>query len=173
MASLIVLDGVRPQKWSRIPHAGSRSRTLVSVRAVPRVPCCGRHGRERRDDPHRDDDGDMRDYLDQLERLRSRCARRPPAHGEPIDDPAALFERYVVPPANARGQDSSDHRARAGGVSLDDIVPARVRRRRRSGARPGAAQRRSAPREARARGACFIGRRALSVRPRRCVADMK
>ncbi len=41
-------------------------------------------------------DGDMRVYLEQLERLArlgARCAL--PAHGEPIDDPTALFRHYV------------------------------------------------------------------------------
>jgi glyoxylase-like metal-dependent hydrolase (beta-lactamase superfamily II) len=41
-------------------------------------------------------DGDMRAYLEQLARL-SRLAARVvlPAHGEPIDDPRALFARYI------------------------------------------------------------------------------
>jgi glyoxylase-like metal-dependent hydrolase (beta-lactamase superfamily II) len=41
-------------------------------------------------------DGDMRAYLEQLERL-SRLGSRVvlPAHGEPIDDPGALFARYI------------------------------------------------------------------------------
>jgi glyoxylase-like metal-dependent hydrolase (beta-lactamase superfamily II) len=42
-------------------------------------------------------DGDMAVYLDQLRRLARLGARRAlPAHGDPIDDPAALFERYVA-----------------------------------------------------------------------------
>jgi ribonuclease/clavin/mitogillin len=41
-------------------------------------------------------DGDMRVYLEQLARLRDLCARLAlPAHGEPIDDPAALFTHYI------------------------------------------------------------------------------
>ena len=41
-------------------------------------------------------DGDMRLYLEQLERLASLDARLAlPAHGEPICDPTALFRRYV------------------------------------------------------------------------------
>jgi glyoxylase-like metal-dependent hydrolase (beta-lactamase superfamily II) len=43
--------------------------------------------------PH---DGDMRLYLEQLERLAVLDARVAlPAHGEPIDDPTALFRHYV------------------------------------------------------------------------------
>ncbi len=42
-------------------------------------------------------DGDMRLYLDQLARLRGLGARLVlPAHGEPVHDPAALFDRYIA-----------------------------------------------------------------------------
>jgi hypothetical protein len=42
------------------------------------------------------DDGDMRAYLDQLERLAALGARVAlPAHGQPIDAPAEVFRRYV------------------------------------------------------------------------------
>jgi glyoxylase-like metal-dependent hydrolase (beta-lactamase superfamily II) len=41
-------------------------------------------------------DGDMTAYLEQLERLAALDATVAlPAHGEPIDDPTKLFERYV------------------------------------------------------------------------------
>ena len=41
-------------------------------------------------------DGDMRVYLEQLARLARLGARLAlPAHGEPIDEPAALFARYI------------------------------------------------------------------------------
>jgi endoribonuclease LACTB2 len=41
-------------------------------------------------------DGDMTAYIAQLERLRALGAKTVlPAHGGPIDDPDALFERYV------------------------------------------------------------------------------
>lgn len=43
------------------------------------------------------DDGDMRAYLEQLDRLARLDARLAlPAHGEPIDEPTALFRRYVA-----------------------------------------------------------------------------
>ncbi len=43
------------------------------------------------------DDGDMRLYLEQLERLAALDARVAlPAHGEPIDDPTRLFRSYVA-----------------------------------------------------------------------------
>jgi ribonuclease/clavin/mitogillin len=42
-------------------------------------------------------EGDMQVYLQQLERLASLGARLAlPAHGEPIDEPTALFRRYVA-----------------------------------------------------------------------------
>jgi glyoxylase-like metal-dependent hydrolase (beta-lactamase superfamily II) len=42
-------------------------------------------------------DGDMRVYLEQLARLARMGARLAlPAHGEPIDEPAALFDRYIA-----------------------------------------------------------------------------
>jgi ribonuclease/clavin/mitogillin len=42
-------------------------------------------------------DGDMRVYLEQLERLAALDARLAlPAHGEPIDEPTALFRRYIA-----------------------------------------------------------------------------
>ncbi len=42
-------------------------------------------------------DGDMRVYLEQLRRLEALGARTAlPAHGDPIDDPAEVFARYVA-----------------------------------------------------------------------------
>ncbi len=42
-------------------------------------------------------DGDMRVYLEQLERLAALSAKIAlPAHGDPIDDPSAIFRRYVT-----------------------------------------------------------------------------
>jgi len=42
-------------------------------------------------------DGDMKVYLEQLERLAALDARLAlPAHGEPIDNPSLLFRRYVA-----------------------------------------------------------------------------
>jgi glyoxylase-like metal-dependent hydrolase (beta-lactamase superfamily II) len=42
-------------------------------------------------------DGDMRVYLEQLERLAALDAHLAlPAHGEPIEQPTALFHHYVV-----------------------------------------------------------------------------
>jgi endoribonuclease LACTB2 len=42
-------------------------------------------------------DGDMKVYLEQLDRLAKLGARVAlPAHGEPIDEPTALFRRYIA-----------------------------------------------------------------------------
>jgi glyoxylase-like metal-dependent hydrolase (beta-lactamase superfamily II) len=42
-------------------------------------------------------DGDMRVYLQQLARLEALGARVAlPAHGDPIDEPAALFRKYIL-----------------------------------------------------------------------------
>src|SRR5260370_18143306 len=42
-------------------------------------------------------DGDMRVYLEQLDRLARLEARLAlPAHGEPIDEPTAVFRRYIA-----------------------------------------------------------------------------
>jgi len=42
-----------------------------------------------------DDDGDMRAYLDSLERMRRIAAKLVPAHGGVIADPKPLIDRYV------------------------------------------------------------------------------
>ncbi|WP_394844456.1 MBL fold metallo-hydrolase [Pendulispora brunnea] len=69
-------------------------------------------------------DGDMRIYLEQLARLESLGARLAlPAHGDPIDEPSALFRKYIV----HRGMRESKVRAAldaagAKGSSLEDLV---------------------------------------------------
>ncbi|WP_394833977.1 MBL fold metallo-hydrolase [Pendulispora rubella] len=69
-------------------------------------------------------DGDMRIYLEQLARLESLGARLAlPAHGDPIDEPSALFRKYIV----HRGMREAKVRAALGaegekGADLDDLV---------------------------------------------------
>jgi ribonuclease/clavin/mitogillin len=93
----IVLDGPTPERW-RVLHTPGHApghvclfdeeeRTLVvgdmvaSVGTILIEP----------------GDGDMRVYLEQLERLAGLGARLAlPAHGEPIDEPTALFRRYIT-----------------------------------------------------------------------------
>jgi glyoxylase-like metal-dependent hydrolase (beta-lactamase superfamily II) len=70
-------------------------------------------------------DGDMIEYLAQLERLASLGAIVAlPAHGDPIDAPHELFRRYV---AHRLGREAKvtaalDHRE-ASPASLDELVP--------------------------------------------------
>ncbi|HLK39750.1 MAG TPA: MBL fold metallo-hydrolase [Polyangiaceae bacterium] len=70
-------------------------------------------------------DGDMRAYIDQLERLAGLDARLGlPAHGEPIDAPSGVFRRYV---AHRRMREDRVRAAvaEAGerGTSAEEVVP--------------------------------------------------
>lgn len=70
-------------------------------------------------------DGDMAEYLRQLERLAALTPRVAlPAHGEPIDDPVALLRRYV---AHRLMREDKTARALAPGGSagarLEELVP--------------------------------------------------
>jgi glyoxylase-like metal-dependent hydrolase (beta-lactamase superfamily II) len=68
-------------------------------------------------------DGDMAVYLEQLERLAGLGASLAlPAHGEPIDEPTALFQTYI---AHRLMRERKVHDAIAGstGVSAVDLVP--------------------------------------------------
>jgi glyoxylase-like metal-dependent hydrolase (beta-lactamase superfamily II) len=70
-------------------------------------------------------DGDMRIYLEQLERLASLGARLAlPAHGGPIDEPTSLFRKYI----RHRGmREEKAFRAlpeiAEEGLTLEDLVP--------------------------------------------------
>ena len=92
----IVLDGPEPETWDVLHTPGHapghiclhepRSRALVvgdmvaSVGTILIAP----------------GDGDMQVYLEQLQRLASYAAALAlPAHGDPIDDPSALFAKYI------------------------------------------------------------------------------
>jgi ribonuclease/clavin/mitogillin len=70
-------------------------------------------------------DGDMRVYLEQLERLAALGARLAlPAHGDPIDEPTSLFRRYIrhraMREAKALGALPDDP---AQGETLEELVP--------------------------------------------------
>ena len=94
---VIVLEGPRAESWEVLHTPGHapghvclferRSRTLVvgdmvaSVGTILIAP----------------GDGDMKTYLDQLSRLTTYDASLAlPAHGDPIDDPTALFRKYIA-----------------------------------------------------------------------------
>ena len=93
----IVLDGPRPESWRALHTPGhapghvclfeEQTRTVVvgdmvaSVGTILIAP----------------GDGDMKVYLEQLERLAGLDARLAlPAHGEPVDEPTALFRKYIA-----------------------------------------------------------------------------
>jgi glyoxylase-like metal-dependent hydrolase (beta-lactamase superfamily II) len=70
-------------------------------------------------------DGDMAEYLKQLDRLASLEARVAlPAHGEPIDTPVALFRHYI---AHRLGREAKVVAALDGfpesGAALEQLVP--------------------------------------------------
>ncbi len=124
----IVLAGPRDERWQVLHTPGHapghvclfepRSRTVVvgdmvaSVGTILVAP----------------GDGDMTLYIEQLERLASLDASLAlPAHGEPIDDPTALFRRYVT---HRKMREAKIFTAlEAGSASVDgmtagDLVPA-------------------------------------------------
>ena len=70
-------------------------------------------------------DGDMAVYIAQLERLRGLGAKAVlPAHGGPIDDPDALFERYVRHRRMREGRVlRALSRAGARGATAAELVP--------------------------------------------------
>lgn len=69
-------------------------------------------------------DGDMRTYLSQLDRLASLGARLAlPAHGDPIDEPTALFRRYVVHRTMREGKVWSALGRLPSPVGLDELLP--------------------------------------------------
>jgi endoribonuclease LACTB2 len=70
-------------------------------------------------------DGDMREYLAQLARLAALGARAAlPAHGAPIDAPAAHFERYAAHRAMREAKVlAALAAAGAGGATLAELLP--------------------------------------------------
>ena len=70
-------------------------------------------------------DGDMRVYIEQLERLAALDARLAlPAHGEPIDEPTKLFRHYVAHRRMREGKVLAALAARgAAGASAQELVP--------------------------------------------------
>ena len=93
----IVLDGVLPQRWQVMETPGHAwghlslweptlhtllvGDMVASVGSIVIIP----------------GDGDMTIYLEQLARLDSKGATLAlPAHGDPIDEPSARFQRYIA-----------------------------------------------------------------------------
>jgi ribonuclease/clavin/mitogillin len=92
----LTLDGPSPQQWTVLHtpghapgHVCLHERGLGTVVVGDMVATEGTILVEIHD-------GDMRLYLEQLERLKALGARSAlPAHGAPIDDPTALFTHYI------------------------------------------------------------------------------
>jgi endoribonuclease LACTB2 len=121
----IVLDGPTPSEWTVLFTPGhapghvclfeARTGTVVvgdmvaSVGTILIAP----------------GDGDMSEYLRQLRRLAALGARVAlPAHGDPIDCPTALFEKYVAHRLMREDKVlAALQKAPAGGVTAIDLVP--------------------------------------------------
>ncbi|HVU03893.1 MAG TPA: MBL fold metallo-hydrolase [Polyangiaceae bacterium] len=92
----LVLEGPTPTRWTVLHtpghakgHVCLHERTLGAVVVGDMVATVGTILVDTRD-------GDMRVYIEQLERLRDLGASVAlPAHGAPIPDPSALFSHYV------------------------------------------------------------------------------
>jgi ribonuclease/clavin/mitogillin len=93
----IVLDGAVPQRWRVLETPGHAWGHLCLWEASERTLVVGDMVASRGTIIVAPGDGDMRLYIEQLRRLLGQGARLVlPAHGEPIDDPTELFERYIA-----------------------------------------------------------------------------
>lgn len=92
----IVLDGPRPQMWQILHTPGHAPGHVCLFEPHARQLIVGDMVASRGTilvDPH---DGDMKTYLEQLDRLRSLGAATVlPAHGDPVSEPYALFSFYI------------------------------------------------------------------------------
>jgi glyoxylase-like metal-dependent hydrolase (beta-lactamase superfamily II) len=93
----IVLDGPAPEKWRVLHTPGHAVGHLCLFEEATRTVVVGDMVASVGTILIAPGEGDMAVYLDQLRRLAGLGARLAlPAHGEPIDEPTALFERYVA-----------------------------------------------------------------------------
>jgi ribonuclease/clavin/mitogillin len=94
---VIALDGVVPERWQVLHTPGHAPGHICLWNADERTVVVGDMVASVGTiliDPV---DGDMRAYLEQLDRLALLDARLAlPAHGEPIDRPTELFRRYIA-----------------------------------------------------------------------------
>jgi glyoxylase-like metal-dependent hydrolase (beta-lactamase superfamily II) len=93
----IQLDGPVPQTWRVLETPGHAWGHLCLWEPLQRTLIAGDMVASEGTIVIIPGDGDMRVYLDQLARLRALdAALALPAHGDPIDDPNALFDRYIA-----------------------------------------------------------------------------
>jgi glyoxylase-like metal-dependent hydrolase (beta-lactamase superfamily II) len=93
----IVLAGPAPEKWRVLHTPGHAVGHLCLFEEATRTVVVGDMVASVGTILIAPGEGDMAVYLDQLRRLAALGARLAlPAHGEPIDEPTALFERYVA-----------------------------------------------------------------------------
>jgi ribonuclease/clavin/mitogillin len=93
----ITLDGPLPEEWTVLHTPGHAWGHVCLWSAAQRAVVVGDMVASTGTILIAPGDGDMRIYLEQLERLAQLDARLAlPAHGGPIDDPTALFRRYIA-----------------------------------------------------------------------------
>ena len=93
----ITLDGPLPEEWTVLHTPGHAWGHVCLWNASSRSVVVGDMVASTGTILIAPGDGDMRIYLEQLERLAALDARLAlPAHGGPIDDPSALFRRYIA-----------------------------------------------------------------------------
>ncbi|MGO8998774.1 MAG: MBL fold metallo-hydrolase [Polyangiaceae bacterium] len=92
----IVLDGPVPERWTVLHTPGHAWGHVCLWDEDSRAVVVGDMVASKGTILVAPGDGDMRVYLEQLERLAGLDARLAlPAHGDPIDAPTALFRRYI------------------------------------------------------------------------------
>ena len=93
----LVLDGPSPQSWRVLETPGHAWGHLCLWEQTSRVVVVGDMVASEGTIVIAPGDGDMRLYLEQLARLSNLNAILAlPAHGDPITDPNALFQRYIA-----------------------------------------------------------------------------
>ena len=119
------LAGPTPQRWTALHTPGHAPGHLCLFEAVEGVVVVGDMVASVGTILIEPGDGDMAEYLRQLERLAALGAKVAlPAHGDPIEAPEDLF-RFYVKHRLTREAKVADALAAAppGGASIDDLVP--------------------------------------------------
>jgi endoribonuclease LACTB2 len=121
----ITLDGAAPSQWRALHTPGHAPGHLCFLNEESGALVVGDMVASVGTILIEPNDGDMAEYLAQLERLAALSALVAlPAHGEPIDEPSGLFRKYVAHRLmrEARVIDALERR---GGTpaSLDELVP--------------------------------------------------